>query len=59
MILVAKFIIKDNEPLLAKLRRDITLITPIDAGEIRAIRLDTLATLALCRFVLPMKFSVL
>ena len=58
IISVAKFIVKDNEPLLAKLRRDITSITLIDTGEIKAMRLDTLAALALYEFVFPIKFSI-
>ena len=58
MISAAKFIVKDNELLLAKLRRDNTLFTPIDTREIGAIRLDTLAVLALCKFVLPIKFGI-
>ena len=53
MTSVAKFIVKDNEPL-----RDITLITLIDTGEIRAIRLDALAALVLCEFALQMKFGI-
>ena len=52
------FIAKDNELLLAKLYRDITSITLIDAGKIGAMRLDTLAALALCEFVLSVKFSI-
>ena len=58
MISAAKFIVKDNKLLLAKLRRDITSLTPIDAREIGAMRLDTLAVLALCKFLFPMKFGV-
>ena len=58
IISVAKFKSKDDEFLLAKLRRDITSITQIDAREIGAIKLDTLAALALYKFVLLMKFGV-
>jgi len=43
MISTSRFISKDNELLLVKLRRDITSITLIDAREIGAMRLDTLA----------------
>ena len=58
MMPIAKFIVKDDELLLAKLRRDITSITLIDAREIEAMRLDTLAILALCEFVLSMKLGL-
>ena len=47
MISTSKFIVKDNELLLAKLRRDITSITPLDTREIGAMRLEILTTLAL------------
>ena len=56
MISAAKFIAKDNELLLVKLRRDITLITLLDAREIRAIRLEIFATILLCAFIFPVKF---
>ena len=52
------FIVKDDKLLLAKLCRDITLISPIDADELRAMRLDTLAAIVLCEFALPMKFGI-
>ena len=58
IISVAKFIAKDDEPLLAKLRRDITLITLIDTREIEAMRLEILATLVLYKFVFLMKFGI-
>ena len=57
MISAAKFISKDNKLLLAKLRRDITLITLLDTREIRAIRLETLVTTLLCEFIFLVKFS--
>ena len=58
MISIAKFIAKDNELLLAKLKGDITLITSIDAKENRAMRLDTLTILALYEFILLIKFGI-
>ena len=56
MISAAKFIVKDDKLLLVKLRRDITSITLLDTGEIRAMRLETFAAILLCEFVFPVKF---
>ena len=58
IISIVIFIVKDDELLLAKLHRDIISITPIDASELGAMRLDTLAALALCEFVLSVKFGI-
>ena len=56
IISAAKFIAKDDKLLLVKLRRDITLITLLDAREIRAMRLETLTAILLCEFVFLVKF---
>ena len=56
MISAAKFIVKDNELLLAKLRRDIISITSLDTGEIGAMKLETFAIISLCEFVFLVKF---
>ena len=52
------FIVKDNALLLAKLQRDITCITLINASELGAMRLDTLAVIAYCECTFPVKFGV-
>ena len=58
LISIVIFIAKDDKLLLAKLQRDITSITLIDASKLGAMRLDTLAAIVSCKFVLPIKFSV-
>ena len=53
LISIVISIAKDDKLLLAKLHRDITSITLIDTGKLGAMRWDTLAVLALFKFILP------
>jgi len=48
---LAKHITNNDIELEAKIRRDITLITPINTGDLRAIRVNTLIATALIEYL--------
>jgi hypothetical protein len=58
LIAVAKYFANDNKELEVKLYRDITLIIPINGGDLRAIRVDTLIATAFIKFMYLVKYRV-
>ena len=58
LIAVAKYITDNNKELEAKLHRDITSITPINRGDLGAIRVDTLAATAFIKFMCLVKYRL-
>jgi len=58
LIALAKYITDNNKELGAKICRDIILIVPIDRGDLRVIRVDTLVATTPIKFMYLVKYVI-
>ena len=54
----AKYIAGDEEPLLAKLRRDVQSLTPKGAGGVGCVKVETLAAAGFFEIMFPIKYAL-
>ena len=58
LVSIVKYITRPNEFILAKLRRDIQSLTPMDVGILGNPRVDTLVVTAFLELMYPVKYAI-